>query len=815
MTGLAPLVKVQEGRLPKAKVGTSGIVEIASTVEAADTNGLIVSHVYTMQSTLLGRSELDGRTVPIRFRLVGTFTIIPKTANSPAWITDTDLSSAVYVHPNVYRAYLIQKKEAKLSALYWTWVLDHQHLYLSKLPKLIRELKMLDRSYNRFHGLVTVNAGPMDFFNEFLAKQNSMRIMMLALALPTILLVIYYAILAAGLIIDQRRGEMAMLRSRGASTTQIVASSALEWGLLGLACLIVGPPLGLGVAQLFGASAGFLNFVDRKALPIFMNLEAYQYALILIMVMLGAATIPSFKAARLSIISYKQEQSRAKSKPIWQRFYLDFLLLGLGIYGYRAMTLQAAAAMESQEGLERLVDPFLFIIPTLLVLAAGMLLLRLMPLIAKLVEKFVSRGKGVALYTSVLETSRNANRYRPLILLVVLTTATGIYGAAMARSLDQNTIDKVYYATGADAVLTEQWFRLSPIKNAKGETLGSGMPSMTIDTSRPFEPPFYAHKTMPGVESVARVQTEPKTPIVKGNQTVATVTAMAIHPVEFAHTAWLRPDLTPIHPYNYLNMLTKYPYGALVSEQLMADNEMKLGDTITMLLHKQKMDFVIVGAIKYWPTLYGEQAPFVVTNLDYLNEQSSISQYDVWLKLKPGAKLSKDLDYLYKKGVQVLALKDARREVALARRDPQKMGFYGIISIGFCVAVFVMVIGFLLYTFITLKSRFLQFGVLRAIGLSMKQLIAMLCLEQLWSVGIGLVMGTFVGEAISAVFVPFLKTAAALNGETPPFHIIISGSDIGTIYKLLLPVIILAMAGLAFILTRLQVHQAVKLGEEG
>lgn len=135
-------------------------------------------------------------------------------------------------------------------------------------------------------------------------------------------------------------------------------------------------------------------------------------------------------------------------------------------------------------------------------------------------------------------------------------------------------------------------------------------------------------------------------------------------------------------------------------------------------------------------------------------------------------------------------------------------------SIGFFIAVLITVIGYVLYTFISLQKRLLQFGVLRAMGLSKGQFTGALSLEQLWSAGIGLVMGTLVGQTISWFFVPFLRTATAMTGKIPPFQVIVSSIDILTIYSILLPVLILALAGLAWSLARQQVHQAVKLGEE-
>ena len=85
------------------------------------------------------------------------------------------------------------------------------------------------------------------------------------------------------------------------------------------------------------------------------------------------------------------------------------------------------------------------------------------------------------------------------------------------------------------------------------------------------------------------------------------------------------------------------------------------------------------------------------------------------------------------------------------------MGFFGVLSIGFLVSVVVTIMGFFLYTFLSLRARMLHFGVLRAIGLSVRQLVSMLALEQVFSLGLGLIVGSVLGRLISNVFLPFLE----------------------------------------------------------
>lgn len=811
MTGLESLVTFEEGRAPTAKADPDGTVGMACSVSAADKMGLIVGKTYLMKSTLLAEKttstiadDESEPTTDINFRLTGTFNLRKDRLNVPEWIISPDFSMAVFVNPDAFINEMISRRGVAITNLDMTWIMDYRKVKVQDLSRLIGVFNELGREFTGFNKSIEVAATPVEVFDRFSEEKKMLQLQMLLLALPTLLLVIYYILLMAGLIVDQRRGEIAMLRSRGAGAFQLVGMFLMEWTVLGVCCLVAGPPLGLFLAQMVGASAGFLNFVDRKALSIGMTHEAYLYSLILMVIMIAAATIPAAKACRSTIIQHKQERSRNGAKPIWLRFYLDFLLIGIGVYGYRLMRMQAEAVDQSSATLEKTIDPLLFLVPVLTVIGGGLLVVRVLPLITGLLEKIISRWKGVAVYASLMEISRNIASFRSIILLVILTTATGIYSTALARTLEKNTRDRICYAAGSDLVLKESWYRMIRDPNGVG---------FILDKDRPFEPPFAMHRNLPGVLSVARVQLNEGIQV-SGNNFAQNMNVMAIDTYDFGHTTWFRPGLTPLHLVSYLNLLTQYPQGVLVSGSLIKNGFLKIGDTLTTRMNGGVIYWVVAGSVDYWPTLYENDKNFLIANLDYVTAQTGIRPYNIWVRLKPGAKVVPIMEALNQRGIVATPVKDARNELILARRDPRQMGLYGIMSIGFCIAVLVTVIGYVLYTFISLQKRLLQFGVMRAMGLSLGQLISILGLEQLWSAGIGLVMGTLIGQTISWLFVPFLRTATAMTGKIPPFQVIISGIDVITIYSILLPILILTLAGLAFSLARQQIHQAVKLGEE-
>jgi len=59
----------------------------------------------------------------------------------------------------------------------------------------------------------------------------------------------------------------------------------------------------------------------------------------------------------------------------------------------------------------------------------------------------------------------------------------------------------------------------------------------------------------------------------------------------------------------------------------------------------------------------------------------------------------------------------------------------------------------------------LEFGVMRAIGLSISQLISILSMEQFLTVGFGFGLGTIYGVIVSRVFLPFFTDKSESGGS--------------------------------------------------
>jgi putative ABC transport system permease protein len=119
----------------------------------------------------------------------------------------------------------------------------------------------------------------------------------------------------------------------------------------------------------------------------------------------------------------------------------------------------------------------------------------------------------------------------------------------------------------------------------------------------------------------------------------------------------------------------------------------------------------------------------------------------------------------------------------------------------------------MLYALFSFRRRFIEMGMLRAIGLSIKQMTAFLAAELASLILVGIIAGTIVGVFASKLFVPFLQIGSTALAQYPPFQIQIAWLSIFQIYGLFIVLFIAALSVLSAILIRMKIFQAVKLGE--
>jgi ABC-type antimicrobial peptide transport system permease subunit len=227
---------------------------------------------------------------------------------------------------------------------------------------------------------------------------------------------------------------------------------------------------------------------------------------------------------------------------------------------------------------------------------------------------------------------------------------------------------------------------------------------------------------------------------------------------------------------------------------------------------------VIVGTYTYFPTVYPSNTPIMIANLGELfGSPEAALNYDVWLSLQDGANVQAVVSDLQKMAYQNRLAVDIRQnallEIQTLMGQPEWVGLFGILSVGFLLTGLMPCIGFVLDTFASLRKHFIQLGILMAVGLPNAQVVSYLVLERLFLMGIALAGGTGIGFILCVLFIPLLQINTAGASPVPPFEVLIGWTESTWLILAFGVVLLIVVIGTIGYLVQIKIFQAVKLGE--
>jgi len=129
-------------------------------------------------------------------------------------------------------------------------------------------------------------------------------------------------------------------------------------------------------------------------------------------------------------------------------------------------------------------------------------------------------------------------------------------------------------------------------------------------------------------------------------------------------------------------------------------------------------------------------------------------------------------------------------------------------------AVFILSgLGFLVHAYVSFKGREVQFALMRTIGFTMKQLITLVFLEQALVIGVGLALGTWMGQRLGATMMPFLSHDDQGVQILPPFVIEINWGTLAITYAAMAVLFALIIFGVILFVRRISLQRILRLGE--
>ncbi len=809
MSGLREHARIIQGEMYSDDgLADDGSIEVVISPQCMVTCDLLVGETIEFKA-LKGP---DGK--KIRLKIVGVFEEADR--NDFYWQEDPNVMDSIcMMEENLFRQYFTGENAGgyNITCTYHS-LFEYEDMKAADVEHLMKEVKYLTEE-SAFKSVFSTPAY-VNILESFQSKQNRIEATLFILQVPVLILLCAFLFMISGQMYDMERNEISVIKSRGSSSGQIFRLYLYQSVFLTLMGVAGGLPLGMFFTRILGSAENFLEFDITRNLSIRLTEDVYQYLLVAAAVSVGIMTIPALKHSRLTIVKLKQSNA-LKKKSWWEKLFLDVVCLGIALYGFYSFNASRAALAQSVlQG--KSLDPLLYISSSLFIVGMGLLFLRLQPMLIGLVYNLGKKFWKPASYASFMENIKNGRKQQFIMLFMILTISLGMYHATVARTILANAKQNAEYLEGADMIIKEKW-----TDNSSLASHNQGEVKLQYN-----EPDFTKYTKLNNVKSYTKVLIDNFTIKNSGKGGDARQTLMGIHTREFGENTYVSEELLGKHYYELLNELAVVPNGALVSRNYETMMGNKIGDTLTITNSDgQSITLKIVDFFDYWPAYAPNTLGLnpdgsvsntinyqIVANISTLQQKWGVTPYEVWFTLKDGADTSEVAQWKEDNNVSMVKFEDKAANIQKVVEDPLLQGTNGVLTMGFIVTIILCAVGYLIYWIMSIRSREMMFGVLRASGMHKSELFHMLMNEQIFSGVLSILAGIGIGKLTSAMFVPMLQTAYAAANQVLPMQLITDRMDMIRLYVVVAGVMAVCLAVLITLVFKLNVTKALKLGEE-
>jgi putative ABC transport system permease protein len=639
-----------------------------------------------------------------------------------------------------------------------------------------------------------------DLLGQYQQNLSRVRSVLFLLSAQAYAFVLYTLAVLAGLANRQSESEIVTLAGRGAGAGLITFTFSLDRLVLALlAGLLLGPLAAMGGLLLWSRLSG-------EPIPASLPLESYLLALGGALIGWLALTLPVLPAARKSILEWQHQRARPETLSAWQRHYVDIFLLILGGLAYWQLSSTGSFVFHSVQD-TALADPLLLLGPTLLLIALALVFLRIFPYILRFFAWLARGTRGLVLKLGLARLARDPINASQMVLLVSIAVGLSLFSVGFGDSLHQAQVDVAHYRVGADLRILQGGRTLEEIAALPGvisavpvfraqvrRSDGNDLTMLAVDTRQLAQvtsyPPGMSNLTIASILGAVRVDTP-------GSGTAPTPTPQS----EFGQNPYIdQPQNVPVVP-------AVFSFNGLISG-------VNVGDKMRVTFRGEAFDLEVHGIVADFPTLSNR---YVIIDRKALGDLTGLDQpgdyrsREVWLSVAPG-KVQALAETFRTQG---LLLGAARDELQALQTNALAWGTQRAFTLNALVLGLLSVVGFLLISYFNARQRMYEFGVLRAGGLSARQLVGLLSGEGLLVLGLGFLAGTVIGYGLLQLMRIYLSQV--LSQVLPGIEVrqlVFDLASIFRVYGILILFYGLALALLLVSLLRSGIQRTLRIGDE-
>jgi putative ABC transport system permease protein len=612
------------------------------------------------------------------------------------------------------------------------------------------------------------------------ARQDALyaQLLFLFLGIPGAILagMVTAAIASAGA--GRRRQDAALLRTRGASTGQLVRVALGETGLAGGLGVVVG----LAAALVIGSTVfGTASFGAGTLAAILWCAGA---ALAGLAVAAAAIALPAWRDARAVTVSgQRRAVGRRDRSPWWARYGLDFAALAGSALVYWQASRNGYSLVLAPEGVPQVsVNWYALLAPVLAWLGAGLLTYRIADLVlvrGRTPLARLLRPLAGELAPTVASTMRRQRRLLAgAVTLVALTAAFAASTAVFNSTYQQQAAADARLTNGADVTVTQSpGVRVGPQAGAR---LAS----------------------VPGVSRVEPLQHR-FAYVGADLQDLYGVRPQTIGAAGKLQNGWFSGGTAA----QLMHTLASRPDGVLVSAETVKDFQLQPGDLLRLRLQDGRtrqlktIPLHYVGVVKEFPT--APRDSFFIANRDYVAKTTGSNAVGAFLLQTDGTSPATVAQRVRGVVGPTAKVTDIVNQLQVVGSNLTAVELSGLtkVELGFALVLAAAATGLALG--LGFQERRRTFAIAGALGAGRRQLGGFVWSESAFVTTGGLVLGAVIAVAISEMLVKVLTGVF----DPPPDVLAVPWGYLAAVTALAIGTVVLAGAVTLRALRRPSVEQ--------
>lgn len=302
-----------------------------------------------------------------------------------------------------------------------------------------------------------------------------------------VVLAVYAILLVGGMLVERRRPESTLLRSRGASWPHLALLSLGEALLLAVPAVVVAPFVAQAVVRLMGIVGPLAG--ENVVEPVGTDAATVAAAIAAGVGCVAVLTIPSLPGVG-SLSGVRAALGRQLDRTLAQRLGLDAILVAVAAVALWQLRSYGSPITTTVPG-DLGIDPLLVAAPAIGLLAGALAAIRLVPRLGEIGERMLEGAAGLATTFLARQIGRRPLRSTRITLLLMLAVAMGTFAAAFAATWNDSQAEQAAYQSGGDVRVTlapqsgvPQWALKSLYESVPGVVAVAAVGRDTFDVGR-------------------------------------------------------------------------------------------------------------------------------------------------------------------------------------------------------------------------------------------------------------------------------------------------------------------------------------------